>query len=515
MWEVLRETVGLALDTMSEQRQAVAAGADAEDAYQQLTERVAALAAMSRQRCPRLAELRPAGEPAGFTAEQWTALHAHVGDCVLCKPRDPRRLREQVEWLAPGLALPPEEDPERRWLSWLNSPKADTPLLRPFARVLKAAVEALNKLDPTWTTAVDPQVVKAVAGVVGLLIAGVVALVSSAPHTSGSIAEAQPQVSAIPGLTTSPTTGPTGSGPATTPAPPTPTTLPASTAEPPPGHRPPPSEVGGAGAGAGGGSGGVGGGTGGGGGGGGAEQREVTVDVTGTDYLAFAVSGGTTWTNARQPRALRLAEGNHLLHIYGGPSFLFRVTAAGTVDYEAALDSVLIGRGTRNLRTNGRPIRFNLLETSHSSFSLSGVTGWTDARQIRTYRMLPGRHLIATYPSNTIRIDVTHAGTVTYDASLNGAFAGGGTAELRVVGVPVTIDARNIGDSVFSISGIWGWQDPAQPRTYRMMPGSHYLGDRAGKTVPFRLSPTGIVDYDAADIYSGRGTRTLVVRRPF
>lgn len=146
------ESLAAALDTMPKQRQAIADGVATTETYDAVAQRVAVFEARAKG-CAGLAAI---------SADDWTSQQDHVLTCALCKPADPRRLRERVEYLAPGLVAVPEDE-ERRWLAFFHSP------VRTVSDVVTRPVRALT--DVITKTGADPQLVlKAAAGVVGFVV---------------------------------------------------------------------------------------------------------------------------------------------------------------------------------------------------------------------------------------------------------------------------------------------------------------------------------------------------------
>ena len=139
---------------MPEQRQAVADGVATTETYEAVSQRVAVFEARAKG----------CAELAAITEEDWAALQGHVLACALCKPADPKRLRERVEYLAPGLVAMPEDE-ERRWLAFLNSPVRTVSDV--VTRPVKALTDLMTKSGPALS---DPQVWKAAAAVVGLVV---------------------------------------------------------------------------------------------------------------------------------------------------------------------------------------------------------------------------------------------------------------------------------------------------------------------------------------------------------
>jgi hypothetical protein len=199
--------VAAALDTMPEQRQAIADGAATAETYEAVAGRVAVFEALGKG-CAGLAAIDEL---------DWPALQQHVAGCALCRPPDPKRLRERVEYLAPGLVAVPKDE-ERPWTAFLNSP------VRTMSEVVTRPVRALTGLMTRTAPALaDPQVLKAAAGVVAfvvcLLAVPSAQRVEPPPPPSGGLAEEEPLVPGVgPTTTTPPAAGPSVSPSAAVPA---------------------------------------------------------------------------------------------------------------------------------------------------------------------------------------------------------------------------------------------------------------------------------------------------------
>jgi hypothetical protein len=114
--------------------------------------------------------------------------------------------------------------------------------------------------------------------------------------------------------------------------------------------------------------------------------------------------------------------------MHSAPNFV--VTAAGRIDYDPQYDTILTGRGTTALTVHGFPINIDARSAAFASFSIPGVVGPVDARQLHTFSFLPGTHLVAPSAGAAVEFSVTVAGNVDYDPSLDGVLAGRGTPTL-------------------------------------------------------------------------------------
>src|SRR5262249_20494959 len=70
------------------------------------------------------------------------------------------------------------------------------------------------------------------------------------------------------------------------------------------------------------------------------------------------------------PFSLNLAPGKHFLKTYGGDYVYVTVQDNGTVDYDAALEGILPGRGTNVLAVKGRTVQINASALSGSYLAL-------------------------------------------------------------------------------------------------------------------------------------------------
>src|SRR5262249_23554025 len=95
----------------------------------------------------------------------------------------------------------------------------------------------------------------------------------------------------------------------------------------------------------------------------------MEVDARATSYSGFQISGVTGWLDARTVQPFRLVPGAHAIVLPGGKVVRFTVTDAGFMDYDAALDGVLSGRGTTTL-------------TFKSDLPAVGVVNWTGGQAL-------------------------------------------------------------------------------------------------------------------------------------
>jgi hypothetical protein len=503
----MRKSLGAALDTMPEQRQAIADGVATEETFRLLAERVAVLAAQSRSACPQLGAIG---------REDWPALHEHVLACVTCRPKNPRKLRERVEYLAPGLVRPPDDD--RRWLAWLNAPSSG-----PVPMALRRVAGTLNRINPALT---DPQVVRVVGGAVGLLLAGAL-LVSSQPvpassasgtgqdgHVVGTTAHDDPANpgqtvvagSSVPGAGT-PGTGLQGTTDPVVPQgesgtqtarynirPPAPSTAPCvddtgrmdpSSPDPAPGN--------------------------------------INIDARPLSGRHFVVTNKTSWLDARTVQTLQLAPGTYGFQVGVPVAFWFTVGQDGILSYPPDLDGFVSGRGTRTLRVDGVVVTLDARRLAPGAGVLiaSVPADNRDWIMCKKLRMVPAKPYYVQQGSGQVvnaAFEVTRDGRVLFDPNL-GYLRGSGTSTMEFLGYLVHVDARRSGGFGLLVHFVSGLQmSYTEEQTLYLLPTpSHRL--QVGNQVSdagFTLRDDGsiVLKHDALALDREGGVPVVTVTRP-
>jgi hypothetical protein len=163
----------------------------------------------------------------------------------------------------------------------------------------------------------------------------------------------------------------------------------------------------------------------------------ITIDATALRWRTFFVSD-TGQFSGDKPQIIELAEGTYTFGTLGTPSFLFSVTAAGTVDYPPGpLDGFVEGRGTTTLVVKGLEIKIDARPLAMPSFWLldsgSDLSLQRPADVENTLRLIPGGYRFGTLVNSAFLFDVTAAGTVDYPVTPTIPYpAGRGSATLQV-----------------------------------------------------------------------------------
>jgi phenolic acid decarboxylase len=159
--------------------------------------------------------------------------------------------------------------------------------------------------------------------------------------------------------------------------------------------------------------------------------RTVQIDASSLSAPTFDVNYIRAAVPSSAAISLTLLPGDHAVLYNAGasqPSVTFTVTNAGTVDYAAALDGVLSGRGTSTLLVNGRTIQVN----SASTYQVSYVGTFAASSSVT---LLPGAHGVVA-GSCQFTFSIMSDGTLSYNASLYPYLTGAGTATLGIGSCP-------------------------------------------------------------------------------
>ena len=172
---------------------------------------------------------------------------------------------------------------------------------------------------------------------------------------------------------------------------------------------------------------------------------------TSNPLLVLVGPSGEIFLTAPQ-QSLQLQPGRYEFVVASGvPSdFTFDVTAAGLINYDAAFDTFLSGRGTTTLVVRGFEIHFDAryLSGPISLFVLP------DAVRIlnTSLRLLPASSYVLEQGSGSVAqwpLQIGLDGKVQYDQGLDiahgGFLSGRGTTQLQLLGFPLLVDARPSG----------------------------------------------------------------------
>ncbi|MCE6999092.1 hypothetical protein LZG04_30445 [Saccharothrix sp. S26] len=154
----------------------------------------------------------------------------------------------------------------------------------------------------------------------------------------------------------------------------------------------------------------------------------IVLDGNDVDYANLTI-GGTGWPAPQEVRTVRLLPGNHSVVTPAGTSHPFRVTPAGTLAYDPALEGVLTGAGGTVLAVHGVVIRVDATRTGTDHVAVDGA-GWWPATAPHDFRLLPGGHRVRLHDQRSWPFTVDRAGAVGYDPGLDPLLDGRGTGTL-------------------------------------------------------------------------------------
>src|SRR5437879_2590988 len=146
-----------------------------------------------------------------------------------------------------------------------------------------------------------------------------------------------------------------------------------------------------------------------------AASFNITIDATALTNTGFVLQGppGTpcnlAYCNGQVPETLSLPEGNYLFQPGSGMVMFcsFSVSSPGVVDYSAACDGFLSGRGTNTLVIRGFRINIDATALSEKAIYMASLAGATElssaivqpmtlvATNADEYAIQPGGGLVA------------------------------------------------------------------------------------------------------------------------
>ncbi len=165
----------------------------------------------------------------------------------------------------------------------------------------------------------------------------------------------------------------------------------------------------------------------------------VTVDATALSTPSVQVDGREY--NNTAPLGLVLLPGAESLNdLSTGDGVSFTVSNTGTIAFDASLQGILSGSGTSELIVKGTAITID-------ATALSTPSVQADGREFNNTApldlvVLPGAESLNDLSTGDgVSFTVSTAGTIGFDASLQGILSGSGTSQLVVKGTAITVDA--------------------------------------------------------------------------
>lgn len=237
----------------------------------------------------------------------------------------------------------------------------------------------------------------------------------------------------------------------------------------------------------------------------------IRLDGTGLSYPYIGLSG-LGWLSSSKVQSVRLLPGDYTLVVGGVGGWPFRVTTDGKIEYGQPYAHLLSGVGTGTLTITGIPVTLDATDLSYPYIGLVGH-GWRSTKQVQNLRLLPGTHSLIVGGVGTWPFRITDEGRFAYSTEEAAILSGVGTTTLTLRGLPIAIDATAAPYAYFGLTG-HGWWSTRQVQNLRLLPGTHtYVASGAPDSQRFRVTGTGLIDYDdqPAPIVSGRGTATLRV----
>jgi hypothetical protein len=164
------------------------------------------------------------------------------------------------------------------------------------------------------------------------------------------------------------------------------------------------------------------------------------------------------------------------------------------------------------------PIVIDASALSATTVELPGIASFP-AAPARTVSLSPGTYTLRYYAGigyASADFTVTPAAKVDFDASLDGALSGRGTATLTVNGYAVAIDATALTAPLLDLTSVVSFPT-SSPRTVRVLPGPHqlryYAASQDYPAVGLTITSAGNAEYDPAleGVLTGNGTSSLTV----
>lgn len=223
----------------------------------------------------------------------------------------------------------------------------------------------------------------------------------------------------------------------------------------------------------------------------------ITVDATALESSnGLVLQPGAVWESNGVVHVYDLAPGAYVFQDNTTARFEFTVTAAGAVDYPAAAEGFVSGRGSSSLVISGYAVTVDASALATASTFIAGGRASHPRASPWLLRAMPGTYLMLSNTGGTMHFDVTAGGAVTVPPADAATATVSGTT-LVLSGLPVTFDATALEASGFFIFGGASSYPATAAHTVRLLPGAARFGDTTQHGFDFTLSQTGVVQLAA------------------
>lgn len=240
----------------------------------------------------------------------------------------------------------------------------------------------------------------------------------------------------------------------------------------------------------------------------------IALNGTSLATTNYAIANTTPWLPATASHTLHLLPG-HYQFIQGNgpvPAVDFQVRMDGTIDYPVTSDAFLSGRGTATYSIGGFEITLDGTQLSTATYNVANITSWLPSKDKHTLHLLPGPYQFnqGNGPVPEADFEVRMDGTVDYAGTSDAFLTGRGTSTLVIIGLPITIDARQLAVETYALFVTTSWLLSKDPHTLYLLPG-HYefqQGNGVVSAAAFDVLGDGTVNYaESSNLFlSGRST---------
>lgn len=228
----------------------------------------------------------------------------------------------------------------------------------------------------------------------------------------------------------------------------------------------------------------------------------VTIDATQLAAQAFAVFVTTGWLPHTPSHALNLLPGHYDFQQGNGvvAKAAFDVHSDGTVDYAASSDAFLSGRGTSTFKLLGRPVTIDATRLAAQTISVYLISGSLATDEPHPLNLLPGHYELQEgsrlVPETAF--DVRPDGTIDYATSSDAFLAGRGTSTFKLLGLPITLDARPLSTPFFGLFAVTAWLPTHELQALNLLPGGYQFAQPTGTSpeADFTVRADGNTTYE-------------------
>jgi hypothetical protein len=241
----------------------------------------------------------------------------------------------------------------------------------------------------------------------------------------------------------------------------------------------------------------------------------VSVDGTALTKQGIAVGYVTDYFSSDAAQTVNLAPGPYGMYVAAQGTLLgvFTVKTDGTLAYDPSLEPIFSLKTPTTLALDAYPVTIDGRAMTKQGIAVGYVTDYFSSDAEQAVNLAPGPYGMYVAAQGTLLgiFNVTTAGTISYDPSLETAFLTENPTTLGLRAYGISINGQALPEQPIAVGYVTDYFDSMTIESVMLPPGPYGMYDATHLVGIFSVSANDSVTYDGslAGTFGGTGTATL------